>query len=509
MSLAEEAKQALWSLSPEEAEQYVVELQGLRRGNAYLLSNYSQKSSLTKTIAEIREIDENDWKLRLADFLWSTSIGLLSVSAHLATGGFLLPATITAIDGAREQFFENGQKLSVDAQMAGLAAEALNEGFTVGSTIYKNTQQALKDIRDRNHLCIPQGSISVENKRIHKVFESGTAVTTPMYLGQEEVSDVYVTKDEECGEETEYSLAVSYKTSYTSFKLFPGLDVTYENLLPVQKTAQVEDSSVRFQYDVSLDGSVLEFYLFGKTENRLYGLEYSSIKWDPVEVREKMSRDYLGGFISSAIEEENYERLSVYYDEDIDKLIYKPTEVARIKSPGELRMYDSEGRVTGLVDGRIKEEIPGTVYDDENKLVVALDATGSYHYEIAGTGKGTYGLEIISVDSGKATTFSAANMPTMAGTVHQYTIDWAALAKGEQGVSLEVDSEGNGSFETTFHSQDKFDGNSVSVKELTNRKGTGTLVWLWLLLGVSIVTIVALGIVIGMKRKSHWVTLRS
>jgi hypothetical protein len=431
------------------------------------------------------------------------------VSAHLATGGFLLPATITAIDAAREQFFENRQKLSVDAQMAGLAAEALNEGFTVGSTIYMNTQQALKDIRDRNHSCIPRGSISVENKRIHKVFESGTAVTTPMYLGQEEVSDVYVTKDEECGEETEYSLAVSYQTAYTSFKLFPGLDVTYENLLPVQKTAQVEDSSVRFQYDVSPDGSALAFYLFGKTENRLYGLEHPFIKWDPVEVIEKMSRDYWVGFITSAIEEENYERLSVYYDEDTGKIIYKPTEVARIKSPGELRMYDSEGRVTGLVDGRIKEEIPGTVYDDKNRFVVAFDATDSYHYEVAGTDEGRYGLEVISVDSGKTTAFSAANVLIMTGTTHQYTIDWAALAKGERGVSLEVDSNGNGSFETTFHLQDKFDGNSVPAEELANRKNRGTLVWLWVLLGASIVTIVTLGIAISMKRKRHWIKLRN
>ena len=75
--------------------------------------------------------------------------------------------------------------------------------------------------------------------------------------------------------------------------------------------------------------------------------------------------------------------------------------------------------------------------------------------------------------------------------------------------ALEVSSDGDGSFEAMFHLQDKFDGNSVSAKELTNRNSRGTPVWLWVLLGVSIVTNVTLGMVIGMRRKSHWITLGS
>jgi len=508
-SLAEEVKLGLWSLTPEEAEQYVVALQALKRGNLFLFDNYSRKSILTKTIAEIRKIDEEDWKLKLADLLWGTSVGLLKVSARLATGGFLLPATITAIDAAREQFFENSQKLSVDAQMAGLAVETLSEGFTIGGTIYNNTQQALKDIRDRNHLCIPQGSISVENKRIRRIFESGIANTTPMYLGEEEVSDVYVMKDEQCGEETKYSVSVFYKAPYTSFRLFPGVDVTYEDLLPVQKTSEVHDGSVRFQYDVSPDGSDLTFYLFGESEGKLYGLQDLSIReWDPIEVVVKESRDYLGRFVSSAIEEQNYEALSIYYDNDTDELIYRLTEVARIKSPGELRMYDSQGRVTGVVNGRVREEIPGAVYDDVNKLVIAPSVTGSCRYEIAGTKRGTYELQVISIDNGEATTFSAVNMPTAARTVHRYTINWDALAKGEQGASLEVDSEGDGSFETAFSSQDKFDGNWVSPEKLANPKG-GSLLWLWIILGVAAAIVVTIAIVTSMKRKNSWITLSS
>jgi hypothetical protein len=182
------------------------------------------------------------------------------------------------------------------------------------------------------------------------------------------------------------------------------------------------------------------------------------------------------------------------------------TQIVLLKSAGELSVYDSQNRVTGLINGKVKQEIPNSIYDKESKTAVISPATDSYRYVVLGVEQGKYGLDAISITSGKATTFSAVSIPTMAGTVHQYTIDWAALAKGEEGASLEVDSEGDGSFETTFHSQDTLDGNSVSAKELANRKGRRTPLWLWVLLGMSVVSIVT--IAIGMKRRSSWITVK-
>jgi parallel beta-helix repeat protein len=47
---------------------------------------------------------------------------------------------------------------------------------------------------------------------------------------------------------------------------------------------------------------------------------------------------------------------------------------AKLFSVGELRIYDSQGRVTGLINGEVKEEIPNSIYDVENEAVVIFDA---------------------------------------------------------------------------------------------------------------------------------------
>lgn len=121
-----------------------------------------------------------------------------------------------------------------------------------------------------------------------------------------------------------------------------------------------------------------------------------------------------------------------------------------IGSPGELRVYDSEGRVTGLVNGEIKEEIPGSAYS--NGSIMILYPNQTYRYEVVGTENGTYKLLIISVENANATAFIATEIPTLSNATHQYTIDWAALARGEEGVTVQVDSDGDGVLEVTFAS---------------------------------------------------------
>lgn len=122
---------------------------------------------------------------------------------------------------------------------------------------------------------------------------------------------------------------------------------------------------------------------------------------------------------------------------------------AKISSPGELRIYDSEGNITGLVGGEIREEIPNSIYDAENKTVIIFSPLNTYRYEVVGTEEGTYGLIIISVENGETTTFTATDIPTTAESIHQYTIDWDALSQGEEGVALQIDADGDSIFEQT------------------------------------------------------------
>ena len=119
-----------------------------------------------------------------------------------------------------------------------------------------------------------------------------------------------------------------------------------------------------------------------------------------------------------------------------------------IGSPGEVRIYDSVGHVTGLVNGEIKEEIPGSAY--ANGTILILFPNETYRYEVVGIDEGTYELLIISVEDVDATTFNATEIPTSSNAIHQYAIDWSALSRGEEGVTVHIDSNGDGTFEKTF-----------------------------------------------------------
>jgi len=121
-----------------------------------------------------------------------------------------------------------------------------------------------------------------------------------------------------------------------------------------------------------------------------------------------------------------------------------------LRSPGELRVYDSQNRVTGLVNGEVKEEIPDSIYDEQNEIVVIYSPSDTYRYEVVGTDEDTYGLDITFIEDGEAAAFATTEVPITTGAKYEYTIDWAALSEGEKGVTIRVDSDGDGEFEETI-----------------------------------------------------------
>ncbi|MCL0098397.1 hypothetical protein M1O16_00820, partial [Dehalococcoidia bacterium] len=138
-------------------------------------------------------------------------------------------------------------------------------------------------------------------------------------------------------------------------------------------------------------------------------------------------------------------------------------ERSEVKSPVELRVYDSRGAVTGLLNGEVKHGISRSVY--YNGTVTIFYPSDSYRYEVAGTGDGTYGLTVTFV-ADEVSTFTLTNVPISTRAVHQYTIDWDALAEGEEGVTMKIDSDGDGTFE--------------EIKSL-GREGIG-FQWIWVAL---------------------------
>lgn len=117
-------------------------------------------------------------------------------------------------------------------------------------------------------------------------------------------------------------------------------------------------------------------------------------------------------------------------------------------SPGELRIYDTESRVTGFVNGEVREEIPNSAYF--NGILVILSPNESYRYEVVGTEEKQYKLGVISVEPEEANAFTATDIPTASGTIHQYTIDWDILSENKEGAIIKIDSDGDGTFEKTF-----------------------------------------------------------
>jgi len=122
-----------------------------------------------------------------------------------------------------------------------------------------------------------------------------------------------------------------------------------------------------------------------------------------------------------------------------------------IKSPVELRIYDSQGRVTGIVNGEIKEEIPDSTYDKENEVALIFNAIDTYRYEVVGIEDGFYGLEIASANNEKTNTFEADNVPIKPNSVNQFVVDWNALSINK-GVTINIDSNGDGNFDKTVSS---------------------------------------------------------
>jgi hypothetical protein len=118
-------------------------------------------------------------------------------------------------------------------------------------------------------------------------------------------------------------------------------------------------------------------------------------------------------------------------------------------SPGQLRIFDSMGNVTGLVNDSILQEIPNSIYGSDENSVTLLFASDSYLYEVVGKEHGVYHLIISSDENGEIITFNAVDIPISPNAVHRYDVNAQTLSAGQEGVILDIDNDGDGVFENT------------------------------------------------------------
>jgi predicted MPP superfamily phosphohydrolase len=139
--------------------------------------------------------------------------------------------------------------------------------------------------------------------------------------------------------------------------------------------------------------------------------------------------------------------------------------VAALYSPANLHIYDSNGRHVGIIDSNEAERgIPDSFYfshqvipiEDGNETlperIIVFDPCDDYLYEVVGKERGTYRLVITSTEDGNDIVFEANGIPTLPGAVHQYIVDWDRLKAGEEGVIIDIDTDGDGTFERTITS---------------------------------------------------------
>jgi len=124
------------------------------------------------------------------------------------------------------------------------------------------------------------------------------------------------------------------------------------------------------------------------------------------------------------------------------------------KGEYEVRYYDSSGRVTGLVNGEMKEEIPN--FNPNEDTVTGLIPQDINMYEIFGVKEGNYRLNVIGSDGEDLIGFSATNIPIFPGETHRYVLGQDIVSGGYVGTTLSIDADNDNVFEKKINVDSEF-----------------------------------------------------
>jgi hypothetical protein len=100
--------------------------------------------------------------------------------------------------------------------------------------------------------------------------------------------------------------------------------------------------------------------------------------------------------------------------------------------------------VTGIVHGEVRDEILWATFNQEDETITVAYGFGTYCYEVEGIADGSYGLTVDVINEGQRTTFDVIDVPITSGAIHRYHIDWYACSRGENGITIEKDYDGDG-----------------------------------------------------------------
>lgn len=145
-------------------------------------------------------------------------------------------------------------------------------------------------------------------------------------------------------------------------------------------------------------------------------------------------------------------------------MFYRPYVYAltlRLGSAAELRVIDEAGRISGVVAGVALTEIPGSAVTAD--AVTVPYPSGRYFYEVHGCAEGLYELTASLATVEGTQVVCVQRMPVRLRSIHRYDVQWEVVARGEKGVTLRIDQNGDGVFEREVQAGSEIRGEDIGV----------------------------------------------
>jgi len=182
----------------------------------------------------------------------------------------------------------------------------------------------------------------------------------------------------------------------------------------------------------------------GKTIKQYIEKSGRDVSFDLIRKAMKSQKDEVSGEIlrgigkyTSQIAKDDIEKL---IDKIVDEYLKELKETIEGKCPISIRVYNSKGNITGLINGNVKQDVPLSFYC--NNTITIFFPNDTYVTEVVGTDNGTYGLDITSVENGTSQTFARTNVSISTNVTHRYIINWSTYES-----NFQIDSDGDGIFE--------------------------------------------------------------
>jgi len=157
------------------------------------------------------------------------------------------------------------------------------------------------------------------------------------------------------------------------------------------------------------------------------------------------------------------------------------------RCPVDFLVTDTSGRRVGALyqNGQFVgavNEIPDAFYsgqDPDFQVIFIPLQFEDCTVQAIGRDSGTYTLGVIAFQEQlrKSEGFVAIDIQSSMSAVHNYTISWDALSLGEEGVTVEVDSDGNGVSEYTFTSGSELTRNEFLIQTGQSALYTFSIAW--------------------------------